>query len=80
MDICLAILLLTYVITMILEVITTKKQQKLIREILDFNLKLVAERGKIVQIIIDSKINSEDYLTTLEKIEKILKGEDEWYK
>ncbi|HAB66514.1 MAG TPA: hypothetical protein DCE23_04005 [Firmicutes bacterium] len=77
MDICLAILLLTYVITMILEVITTKKQQKLIREILDFNLKLVAERGKIVQIIIDSKINSEDYLTTLEKIEKILKGEDE---
>lgn len=77
MDICLAILLLTYVITMILEVITTKKQQKLIREILDFNLKLVAERGKIVQIIIDSKINSEDYLTTLEKIEKILKGGDE---
>lgn len=80
MDICLAILLFTYVITMILDVITTKKQQELIREILDFNLKLVAERGKIVQIIIDSKINGEDYLTTLEKIEKILKGEDEWYK
>lgn len=77
MDICLAILLFTYVITMILDVITTKKQQELIREILDFNLKLVAERGKIVQIIIDSKINGEDYLTTLEKIEKILKGEDE---
>lgn len=72
MDAVLAILLVIYVITIILSMIVDKKQQDLTREILDFNLKLVTERGKIVQIIINSEINKENYFVTLEKIEKVL--------
>lgn len=68
----LAILLTIYVITIILDMVISKKQQDLIREILDFNLELVTERGKIVQIIINSEINKENYFVTLEKIEKVL--------
>lgn len=68
----LAILLTIYVIIIILDMVISKKQQDLIREILDFNLELVTERGKIVQIIIDSEINKENYFVTLSKIEKVL--------
>lgn len=68
----LAILLTIYVITIILDMVISRKQQNLIREILDFNLELVTERGKIVQIIIDSEINKENYFVTLSKIEKVL--------
>ena len=68
----LAILLTIYVITIILDTVISRKQQDLIREILDFKLELVTERGKIVQIIIDSEINKENYFVTLSKIEKVL--------
>lgn len=72
MDSVLVILWLFYVATIVLSIITEKKQQKLIRDCLDFSSKLVIERSKIVQIIIESKINKENYFVTLEKIEKVL--------
>lgn len=72
MDAVLVILWLFYVATIVLSIITEKKQQKLIRDCLDFSSKLVIERSKIVQIIIESKINKENYFVTLEKIEKVL--------
>lgn len=75
MDLVLAILLVIYILTIVLEMILCKKQQHLIQDILDMNKKLILERGKIIDILINTKISETNSVEALEKIQKILKGE-----
>ena len=76
MDVFLIIILVFYIITMILGFIIDEKQQKLIQDILNMNKKLIIERGKIIEILINTKLTETNSLETLEKIEKILKGDE----
>lgn len=76
MDLVLAILLVIYILTIALEMILCKKQQHLIQDILDMNKKLILERGKIIDVLINTKISETNSVEALEKIQKILKGED----
>ena len=76
MDVFLIILLVLYIITMIWGFIIDEKQQKLIQDILNMNKKLIIERGKIIEILINTKLTETNSLKTLEKIEKILKGDE----
>ena len=76
MDLVLAILLVIYILTIVLEMILCQKQQHLIQDILDMNKKLILERGKIIDILINIKISETSSVEALEKIQKILKGED----
>lgn len=76
MDLVLAILLVFYIITMVLNFIVDLKQERLIQEILKINRKLILERGKIVDILINTKLTESNSLEIVKKIEKILKGED----
>lgn len=76
MDLVLAILLVIYILTIVLEMISCQKQQHLIQDILDMNKKLILERGKIIDILINTKIPETNSVEALEKIQKILKGED----
>ena len=76
MDVFLIILLVIYIIAIILSFIIDEKQQKLIQDILDMNKKLIIERGKIIEILINTKLTETNSLKTLEKIEKILKGDE----
>lgn len=76
MDLVLAILLVIYILTIVLEMILCQKQQHLIQDILDMNKKLILERGKIIDILINTKISETSSVEALEKIQKILKGED----
>ena len=76
MDVFLIILLVLYIIAIILSFIIDEKQQKLIQDILDMNKKLIIERGKIIEILINTKLTETNSLKTLEKIEKVLKGDE----
>jgi len=76
MDLVLAILFVIYIISIVLEMITYKKQHDLIQDILDVNKKLIIERGKIVDILINTKLKESSSLEIVEKIEKVLKGEE----
>jgi len=75
MDLVLAILFVIYIISIVLEMITYKKQHDLIQDILDVNKKLIIERGKIVDILINTKVSETTSVEALEKIQNILKGE-----
>lgn len=76
MGLVLAILLVIYILTTVLEMILCKKQQHLIQDILDMNKKLILERGKIIDILINTKISETNSVEALEKIQKILKGDE----
>ena len=76
MDLVLAILVVIYILTIVLEMILCQRQQHLIQDILDMNKKLILERGKIIDILINTKISETSSVEALEKIQKILKGED----
>ena len=72
MDLCLAILLVFYIISIIISMILDKKSRDLTQEVLNFNSKLIEERRKLLDIIIDAEINNEQSYFTLEKIKNVL--------
>ena len=72
MDLCLAILLVIYIITIIISVTLDKKLIDLNKKILNLNDELLKEKGQIVGIIISDEINNEQSYFTLEKIKNVL--------
>lgn len=76
MDICLALLLIIYVITTILDIRVSKKQQELIEDVLERNFRLISEKSKVLSALAKVKIDETTSIEVLEEIEKILKGEE----